>query len=166
MANENKTLWKKNLDSKFISGEDLKLGVKDLKPEMVVQIEKFDDAETFDQNQQAKRIVTELWLREVGGERLYKPVILNKTNAKFFVKETGSDYVDDWVGRPVILYAVKDSRHGHVVRFKSYILPTLVNGSDNFKACRTALKSGGYTMAQIKMKYQVSESVEKLLISE
>jgi len=30
---ETKTLWKKNLDSKYISGEDLQLGNKGLKPE-------------------------------------------------------------------------------------------------------------------------------------
>lgn len=44
-----KTHWKKNNDSNFISGEDLISGLKGLKPEMVVVIEKFNDAESFDQ---------------------------------------------------------------------------------------------------------------------
>lgn len=162
---ETKTIWKKNLDSAFVSGEDLMLSVKGLKPEMTVVLERFKDDVTFDQNKQAKVTVTGLYLKEVGGQSLYKPVILNKTNAKFFVKETGSDYMEDWIGKPVTLHAVKDSRHGFVVRFKKYILPVLVKDSENFKNCQLAIKNSGYTIDQIRQKYQVSSEVEQLLLA-
>ena len=159
-----KTHWKKNNDSKFISGEDLKSELNGLKPEMIVSIEKFNDAETFDQNSQSKKVITGLWLKDHNsGKAIYKPVILNKTNAKFFVKETGSDFVDDWIGRPVILYALKDSRHGFVTRFKSYVKPTLVKDSENFNKAKMALLSGSYTMEQVKSRYVVSSEVEGLL---
>ncbi len=158
-----KTHWKKNNDSNFISGEDLMSGLKGLKPEMIVMIEKFNDAESFDQKNQAKIVVSALYLKDVSGKSLYKPVILNKTNAKFFVKETGSDFIDDWLNVPVMLYAMADKRHGHVVRFKKYAKPELIAGSENFNNCKMAIEKSGFTMDQIRAKYNVSSEVEKLL---
>jgi len=158
-----KTLWKKNLDSKYISGEDLQLSNKGLKPEMVVTIEHFNDDKTFDKQKNSDVIVSALYLKEVNGATLYKPVVLNRTNAKFFVKETGSDFMEDWLNKPVIVYAQKDSRHGFVVRFKSYVKPNLVKDSEMFKQAKIALEKGTATMDKIKSRYQVSTEVEGLL---
>lgn len=159
----NKTLWKKNLDSKYISGEDLQLSNKGLKPEMVVTIERFNDDKTFDKQKNSDVIVSALYLKEFNGAALYKPVVLNRTNAKFFVKETGSDFMEDWLNKPVIVYAQKDSRHGFVVRFKSYVKPNLVKDSEMFKQAKIALEKGTATMDKIKSRYQVSTEVEGLL---
>jgi hypothetical protein len=159
----NKTLWKKNLDSKYISGEDLQLSNKGLKPEMVVTIERFNDDKTFDKQKNSDVIISSLYLKEVNGAALYKPVVLNRTNAKFFVKETGSDFMEDWLNKPVIVYAQKDSRHGFVVRFKSYVKPNLVKDSEMFKQAKIALEKGTATMDKIKSRYQVSTEVEGLL---
>ena len=163
METTNKTLWKKNLDSKYISGEDLQLSNKGLMPEMIVSISHFNDDKTFDKNKQADVTVSALYLKDLNGKQLYKPVILNKTNAKFFVKETGSDFMEDWIGRLVKIKAVKDSRHGFVVRFDKYVLPTLVKDSENFNKCKLAIEKSGFTIEQIKGKYQVSAEVEALL---
>ena len=159
----NKTLWKKNLDSKYISGEDLQLSNKGLKPEMVVTIERFNDDKTFDKQKNSDVIISALYLKEVNGAALYKPVVLNRTNAKFFVKETGSDFMEDWLNKPVIVYAQKDSRHGFVVRFKSYVKPNLVKDSEMFKQAKIALEKGTATMDKIKSRYQVSTEVEAAL---
>jgi hypothetical protein len=158
-----KTLWKKNLDSKYISGEDLQLSNKGLKPEMVVTIERFNDDKTFDKQKNSDVIVSALYLKEFNGAALYKPVVLNRTNAKFFVKETGSDFMEDWLNKPVIVYAQKDSRHGFVVRFKSYVKPNLVKDSEMFKQAKIALEKGTATMDKIKSRYQVNTEVEGLL---
>lgn len=120
---ENKTHWKKNNDSRYISGEDLKAGLKGLKPEMVVVIDSFEDTETFDQNQNKQIVKTGLNLKEFNGAKIYKPVILNNTNAKFLIKEFNSEYMEDWVGKPFVLYAQADRRHGYVARFKKYYAP-------------------------------------------
>ncbi len=117
---ENKTHWKKNLDSRYISGEDLISGLHGLKPEMVVTIERFNDAETFDQNTQQKLVKTGFYLREVGGNMLHKPIILNNTNAKYCEKEFKTPFMEDWIGKPIVLYAQADKRFGHVARFKKY----------------------------------------------
>lgn len=161
---QEKTLWKKNLDSNFISGEDLIQALNGLAPEMVVILDKQQDTETFDQKQASKVKVTGLYFKDLQGKSIYKPVILNKTNARFFEKETGSAYMEDWYGQTVIMFAQKDSRHGHVVRFKRYVLPVLVVGSDKFRLCVDALKSGSFKMEQIKGKYQFNSEVEAKLM--
>ena len=119
-----KTHWKKNNDSRYISGEDLKHGEsigKGLRPEMVVSIVSFEDSETFDQNNQIKVLKTGFKLVNVEtGEMLYKPVILNNTNGDFCVKEFKSEFLEDWINKPFVLFAKPDRRHGFVARFKKY----------------------------------------------
>lgn len=114
------THWKKNNDSRYISGEDLQSGLNGLKPEMVVVIERFQDAETFDQTTNSKKTKTGFFLKELNGKSIYKPVILNNTNAKFCVNEFKSEYMENWLNKPFILYAAIDKRHGYVARFKKY----------------------------------------------
>jgi len=122
---ENLTHWKKNNDSRYISGEDLQGELKGLKREMVVVITKFEDADTFDQNTQSKAVRTGFFLKELNGKELYKPVILNNTNAKFCRQEFGSEFMEHWLNKPFILYAMADKRHGFVARFKKYYPPQI-----------------------------------------
>lgn len=117
------THWKKNNDSRYISGEDLQSELHGLRKEMVVVIERFEDAETFDQASNQKAIKTGFWLKELNGTKVYKPVILNNTNADFCRKEFNSDYMEHWIGKPFVLYAKPDKRHGYVARFKKYYAP-------------------------------------------
>jgi hypothetical protein len=157
---ENKTNWKKNLDSRFISGEDLQTGLNGLSPEMIVTVDRFNDQETFDQSKQTKQIRTGLFLKTLDGKDVYKPAILNKTNAKFLAKEFGSEFMEDWIGKPIIMYAQKDSRHGYVCRFKTYFKPLLAIGTENFNNCKVAFKKDAKNLELIKRKYNVSAEVE------
>lgn len=122
---ETLTHWKKNNDSRYISGEDLQGELKGLKKEMAVVITRFEDAETFDQNTQSKAVKTGFFLRELNGKELYKPVILNNTNAKFCRQEFQSEYMEHWLNKPFVLYAMPDKRHGFVARFKKYYPPQI-----------------------------------------
>lgn len=122
---EQLTHWKKNLDSRYISGEDLQGELKGLKKEMVVKISRFEDAETFDANTQAKGIKTGFFLTELNGKELYKPVLLNKTNATFCRNEFKSEFMEHWINKPFILYAMPDKRFNFVARFKKYYPPQI-----------------------------------------
>jgi hypothetical protein len=122
---ENLTHWKKNNDSRYISGEDLQGELKGLKKEMAVVIARFEDAETFDQNTQKTAVRTGFFLRELNGKELYKPVILNVTNAKFCRTEFKSEFMEHWINKPFVLYACPDKRHGYVARFKKYYPPQI-----------------------------------------
>lgn len=122
MSNENLTHWKKNVDSRYISGEDLHSGLKGLRKEMNVQIVSFGDGESYDRKANKKTTVSALNMVDIDtGQMLYKPMILNKTNADFFVKEFGSEYIDHWINKPFVLFAQADRRHGQVVRVRKYI---------------------------------------------
>lgn len=126
METVEKTHWKKNIDSRYISGEDLKSALRGLKPEMVVVVDDMKDSPTFDQSTQKEVTKTSLWLKDITGNKIYKPVILNTTNAKFFVNEFKSEFIEDWYGKPVVLFAMPDKRFGHVARFKHYYPPAKV----------------------------------------
>lgn len=130
---ENLTHWKKNNDSRYISGEDLISGLNGLSKEMIVVIDRFQDAETFDQTKNAKVVKTGFFLKELNGKQVYKPVILNNTNAKFCRIEFGSDFMEHWIGKPFILYAMPDKRHGFVARFKKYYPPIQVTDEQGLK---------------------------------
>jgi hypothetical protein len=131
MATETLTHFKKNLDPRYISGEDLKYGETlnhRLRPEMVVTISSFEDKETYAQELKKNVLKTGLFLKEYpSGKPVYKPVILNNTNAKFFASETGSPFMEKWLNIPVVLWAMADSRFGYVARFKKYYPPAQVD---------------------------------------
>ncbi len=102
--------------------------LRGLKKEMVVYISNLNDAKTFDKNKNKDVTKTALWLKEYpSNTQVYKPVLLNKTNAQFFIGLTGSEYIEDWENKPVVLFAMPDTRHGHVVRFKEFIPPAAVD---------------------------------------
>lgn len=157
-----KTHWKKNNDSRYISGEDLKYGEsinKGLLPEMVVSIVSFEDSETFDQNNQSKVLKTGFKLVNVEtGEMLYKPVILNNTNGDFCVKEFKSEFLEDWINKPFILFAKPDRRHGFVARFKKYY--PKANISD-INALKILNESNSIEDLQVKWS-QLSKQEQKL----
>lgn len=122
MNNENLTHWKKNVDSRYISGEDLLNGLKGLRKEMNVQITSFKDSDSFDQKSNQKTTVTAITMVDIDtGQMLYKPMILNKTNARFFEGEFKSPFIEHWINKPFILFAQADRRHGHVVRCRKFI---------------------------------------------
>jgi len=145
MEQQDKTPWRKRLDPRYISGEDLLNGLemkKGLKKEMVVCIEKQEDAPAFDQKEQKEVLKTSLWLKDLEtGKPIYKPCLLNVTRAEFLTKESGgSIYLEDWYGIPFVMYAKPDKRHGHVVSFKKYYAPAQITPDaalTKLRACST-----------------------------
>jgi hypothetical protein len=162
MEKEKLTHWKKNNDSRYISGEDLHDGIsinKGLKPEMVVVIDSFQDSETFDQNNQKNVVKTGFFLKELdSGKPLYKPVILNNTNADFCIKEFGSQYMEHWIGKPFILYAKPDKRHGHVARFKKYYAKPTISDTEAL-----SLLDKATTLDELKERWETLKKDEKTL---
>lgn len=136
---KNLTHWRKNLDARYVSGEDLKASLHGLRPEMVVCVSDMKDAPTFDQSTQKEVTKTSLWLTDLQTKQvIYKPVILNVSNAKFFAKEFNSDYIEDWYNKPVVLFAQADKRFGHVARFKHYYPPAKVTDTNALSLLNTA----------------------------
>jgi hypothetical protein len=134
---QQKTPWRKNLDKRYISGEDLKQGIemnKGLRPEMVVTIAKFHDAPAFDSKLQKEVDKTAIWLKEYpSGKMLYKPCLLNVKRGSFLSKElgNGSMFIEDFsTETPFVVYAQPDPRHGFIVAFKKYYPPATVSDTE------------------------------------
>jgi hypothetical protein len=145
METTEKTHWRKNLDPRYVSGEDLKASLHGLRPEMNVCVNEMKDAPTFDQSTQKEVTKTSLWLMDLDTKKvIYKPVILNVSNAKFFVKEFNSDYIEDWYNKQVVLFAMPDKRFGHVARFKHYYPPAKATDTEGL-----AMLNKATTLAQL-----------------
>lgn len=164
MSEKTKTPWRKNLDKRYISGEDLKNGIelgKGLRPEMVVTLAKFSDAPAFDQKLQKEVDKTALYLLEYpSGKPLYKPVLMNVANADFLAKELANNslYIDDAdTTKPFVLYAQADKRHGFVARFKKYYPPQLKPmPADKLQQAIDSVKEGKTTLEAIKKHYTLT----------
>lgn len=131
---EKKEPWRKNLDKRYISGEDLKLGVemgKGLRPEMVVTLVKYEDSPAFDKSKQKEVDKTAIWLKDQEtGKVIYKPMLLNVRNGEFLEKEIGggSMFINDFdTTIPFVIYAKPDTRFGHVVMCKKHYAKSTVS---------------------------------------
>lgn len=118
-----KTHWRKNKDVKFLNGEDLKFNlVKDVVDGMAVEISAVNITESFDPNTQAKNQVAELRFKSLSGADISKGVIPGKWAHDFMkYNDMRSPFLEDWIGKKVVIYAQPDKRFGHVVRFKKYV---------------------------------------------
>lgn len=155
---ESKTHWKKNIDSRYISGEDLQAELKGLKKDFAVKLIGFNDGETYDQNANEKQVKTVLNFEDLSGKKLYKGVLLNKTAAKVFESISGSPYMEDWIGTTLTMFAQVDRRFGYVVRFKKYI-PAPLNPSNALEIlnnCKSLedLKKSWSTLSNAEQKNQ------------
>ena len=106
-------------------------------------------------------------------EEPYKPMIMNVTNQKAITKLAETPYIEQWVGKSFKLVVVKIKAFGEFVdalRIKSEKVvkqkPTLELNTPNFVNCKKAIQEKKATIDQVKAKYQISEIVERMLISE
>lgn len=160
-----KTPFRKNLDKRYISGEDLKNGEqlgKGLKEEMVVTLAKFNDAPAFDQSTQKEVNKTAIWLKEFpSGKLIYKPCLLNVTRSTFMSKELANNslFIDDCdVEKPFVIYAKPDRRHGYVVAFKKHFPVSNVSDKNGL-----ALLNESKTLDDLKTNWgKLSQDEQKL----
>jgi len=160
-----KTPWRKNLDKRYISGEDLLMGEemgKGLRKEMHVTLAKYEDSPAFDQKKQEEVNKTAIWLKEYpSGKLIYKPALLNVINGSFLSKEIGNDslFLEDFdTNKPVTLYACPDKRHGHVARFKKYIAPNAESDKEPIIKLETSK-----SLAELKTNWDSLNDNQKLL---
>jgi hypothetical protein len=100
-----------------------------------------------------------------------KPLVLNATNMKAIAKATGSNFIEDWVGKTIELTVKKVKAFGEVhdairVVEKAPELPELKpEDAENWAKCIGGIKSG-YTIAQIKGVWKLSSVNEAKLIQD
>jgi hypothetical protein len=165
--NNMKTPFRKNLDKRYISGEDLQNGKdfgKGLDKEIVVTMARFNDAPAFDQKEQKEVDKTAIWLtNHLTGELIYKPCLLNVARAEFMAKELANNslFLDDCdKTKPFVIYAKVDRRHGFIVAFKKY-WPPITLSDVNAKEILNQSK----TMDELKLNWDKITKEERLLPS-
>jgi hypothetical protein len=97
-----------------------------------------------------------------------KPFIINKTNSKTISEIASSPYIEDWVGKEIILFATTTNLKGEVVETLRVRKPKTVldEKHDSFKQIQEAIKKGSYNIEQIEKKYEITPEIKKLLTNE
>lgn len=99
---QTKTHWKKHFNPNYLGAYSLEPG-----EEKVLTIVELKDEEVTSSDG-SKDVLPVLYVK---GE---KPMILNKTNAKTIAKVCASDFVEDWKGKKIQIYAAKIKAFGEV----------------------------------------------------
>lgn len=101
------THWKKLTNPNYIGSHDFQPG-----QELTVTIEgvKNEVVKCFDGKQLKEETCIVATLK---GAK--KPLILNKTNCKIISRNLDSSYIEDWIGKSVILYVAKVRAFGESV---------------------------------------------------
>lgn len=96
-----------------------------------------------------------------------KPVVLNSTNIKAVARITGSNFIEDWVGKEITLYVQKVKAFGEMhdaIRIKKPIAkqkPTI--DDDRFNKAVESIKSKEYTKDKLKASFTLTIKQEEAL---
>ena len=89
-----RTHWKQLQNNDWIGAYALTDG-----QDLTLTIDKAMQEQVTGNNGKREMCLTVHWV-----ERDYKPMIVNRTNAKTITKVTGSPYIEDWHGKQITLY--------------------------------------------------------------
>ena len=89
-----RTHWKQLQNNDWIGAYALQDG-----QDLTLTIDKAMQEQVTGNNGKREMCLTVHWL-----EHDYKPMIVNRTNAKTITKVTGSPYIEDWHGKQITLY--------------------------------------------------------------
>jgi hypothetical protein len=89
-----RTHWKQLQNNDWIGAYALTDG-----QDLTLTIDKAMQEQVTGNNGKREMCLTIHWM-----ERDYKPMIVNRTNAKTITKVTGSPYIEDWHGKQITLY--------------------------------------------------------------
>ena len=89
-----RTHWKQLQNNDWIGAYALQDG-----QDLTLTIDKAMQEQVTGNNGKREMCLTVHWL-----ERDYKPMVVNRTNAKTITKVTGSPYIEDWHGKQITLY--------------------------------------------------------------
>ena len=148
-----KTHWKKVFNKDYLGAHDLDEG-KDL----VAVIDHIEIREVPDSNGKKAKCNVALFTTKI------KPMILNVTNCKVIKNFAGSNYIEDWKGIPVTIYAKEVRAFGEDVealriREKQPKMekPELTPEHQMWGKAVEHLRKPGTKISDITKRYKVSE---------
>lgn len=146
-----KTHWKNLVDTRFIGAHTLPDG-----QDMTVTITSVArETHTMDDGKEDHYLVAQL-----AG---HLPMILNTTNAKTIQRLYGS-YIEDWVGKPITLYASTTMLNNDQVEcLRIRPTPPRVKeaiSNTRLKRALHQISEGKYTVAQLRERYEITVDQE------
>lgn len=99
-----------------------------------------------------------------------KPMILNRTNAKTITSIYGTPYIEEWIGKGIIVFADKVEAFGEEVealRIKA-TTPELPELTKDMKAYGNAVihVQGGGSVEDIEKRFRVGEEMQKSIMAD
>jgi hypothetical protein len=150
MKETGKTYWKKLTNSPFLGAWDIPEGGT-----LKVKITAVGVEEVVGTGGKTEELI----VAQLEG---YKPMVCNVTNCKMISQVVGSKYVEDWVGKTIVLGAEvvkfgKELVDAIRVRPERAVLPTLTQGDERWDKAVEKLKSGQVTIDYLKEKFSINE---------
>ena len=155
---EKLTHWKKTFHPEFLGAHDFQPG-----EEITATIERFNEAQEVTGTGGKKETVTALFLKG------FKPLILNRTNAKLISKALKTPYMEQWTDKAIQLYVQAGVKaFGEVVdavRVRP-IAPKLTKptlDTERFAAMLDSIEAGKFSVEQAKTKFALTSDQIDLL---
>lgn len=161
MSNK-KTHWKQTTDRTYLGSHDFE--ENETKIGTIKNIDQSRKVFNPSSNEEETCFVVEF------KQKGLKPMILNTTNKQAIEKAAGSPYIEDWKGKHVELFTIKDKFFGEMmravrIRHKAPKMekPKLTPTSKRWKGAVENLKSGKVDMKTLRNYFQISDKIEKRL---
>lgn len=152
------THWKKTFNPEFLGAHDFQPG-----EEITATIEGFNEAQEVTGTGGKKETVTAVFLKG------YKPLILNRTNAKLITKALKTPYMEEWTGKSITLHVQPGVKaFGDIVdavRVRPVAPKTgkPVLDTERFKKMLDSIEEGKFTAEQAKAKFNLTREQLELL---
>ncbi|MBK9223360.1 MAG: hypothetical protein IPO16_14755 [Saprospiraceae bacterium] len=102
-----------------------------------------------------------------------KPMILNATNCKTITKILGTPYVEKWANQRIVLFKSLTKLKGENVEClrvreakPDTKKPILSDKNPNWSKVIQAVKSGAYSIEDLRIKYEITEKVKEQILNE
>lgn len=149
--------WRKVMNTTYLNGDEIEKG------DSIVTIASYTETMIYSQKDKQKEPQVLLYFKE-----LDKPMILTNRKAKQITNSLDTEFMVDWIGKKVAMYAVKERHFGEdfeVITFKKAIVKKEAFNSKHKRwdgACK-ALKEGTSTVEAIEKFYTITAPIKKEL---
>lgn len=158
MSNPNKeSHWRRVMNTAFLNGDEIN------KEGVIVTIKAYKSEDIFSQKTKAKEPHVTLFFDE-----LKKPMILTNRKAKQISNVIESPLMDNWIGKKVCLFPVKEKHFGEffeVINIKEAVVvkDVLNKKHPRWDGAIEALTNKETTLDKIKKHFEVSKATETLI---
>jgi len=154
MPEKSKTHWKKAFNPNYLGAYSLEPG-----EELIVTITRISKEAVMNADGREEECLVAYLENQ-------KPFILNKTNAKTIAAVTGSNYIEDWPGKQIQIYAAKVKAFGQAVdalRVRDFPPRKNKLNADRFHKMLQAIEAGQFDKLEALERFELTADQHKQL---